>query len=63
MEKKQFLTLINRLLRANYQISIIDSGLSEEEWLERFGSESAENAVECYAEKYDLISKETCYFW
>lgn len=42
-------------LQKIYGVSFADIGLTDEEWLERFGDQTAEEAVEEYGGKYDLV--------
>lgn len=45
---------VEQLLTALYGITLEDTGLSVEEWLERFGDEPAPEAVEAFAVNFDL---------
>lgn len=45
----------DRLMRADYGISIVEAGLSIDEFVERFGDAGTpDDAVQEYAAKYDL---------
>lgn len=48
----------NKILLEKYSIRLEDTGYTNEEWLNRFGDMEVEDAVKCFAEKYDLISRE-----
>ncbi len=56
MQREDFVILVNNILQEKYSLTISDTGYSITEWLDRFGEMPAEDAVRCYAEKYDLIS-------
>jgi hypothetical protein len=49
-----YMTEVERLLKQHYGITLEDAGLCAEEWLDRFGDESALDAIEAFATKYDL---------
>ena len=54
MTQEVYLAAVNTCLMNRYLISLLDTGYSDNEWLSRFGDLDAEEAVEIYAEKYDL---------
>jgi len=54
MGRQEYLSATDKCLMNNYSISLLDSGYSDDEWLSRFGDLDIEDAVELYAEKYDL---------
>lgn len=55
MQKAKYISDADKLLEKRYGISLADTGLADEEWLDRFGDEPALEAVEAYAAKYALI--------
>lgn len=57
-ETESFIFLTNSILQKQYGLTLSDTGYSVEDWLLRFGDMQAEEAVRCYGEKYDLISKD-----
>jgi hypothetical protein len=54
MTREGYLAAVNTCLMNRYLISLHDTGYSDDEWLSRFGDLDVEEAVEIYAEKYDL---------
>ncbi len=50
-----YIDAMNIYLKAKYSLTIADAGYSNEEWLESFGDLPVGQAVETFAEKYDLI--------
>ena len=56
MQKEEYLKVVNKYLEGKYAISLSDTGYSVDEWLSRFGELDVEDAVELYAEKYNLTS-------
>lgn len=54
MTREGYLAAVNIYLLNRYLVSLHDTGYSDSEWLSRFGDLDVEEAVEVYAEKYDL---------
>ena len=45
---------LSKKLESLYSINFNDTGFTEKEWLERFGDLPMEEAINSFAEKYDL---------
>lgn len=58
MSNDHYIHDINAYMQRKYCLTIEEAGFSIEEWLQRFGDRPAEEAVEAFAEKYDLVSSE-----
>ncbi len=56
LERQDYLDVANTYLLRRYAICLADTGYIDDDWLERFGDFDVEDAVELYAEKYDLVS-------
>ena len=62
MAQQEYLAAVNSYLMDRYFIGLSDTGYSDEEWLFRFGDLDVEEAVEVYAEKYELFSKNDWFY-
>ena len=57
-DREAYLDVANKILVEKYSIRLEDTGYTNEEWLNRFGDMEVEEAVKCFAEKYDFINRE-----
>lgn len=51
-----YFELLSEHLKAMYCIDFEDTGYTKSEWLASFGDVELDQAIESYANKYDLIS-------